>query len=318
MQPATTLPRCDARKSVALLTATFISTALVLGCGMQDAASSMDYLGLLPQQIDGWTRGDSVATYDRQTIFDYIDGAGEVYRSYAFDQVTVVTYTDAQGRAVTVELFDMGNPSDAYGVFSYAREREDTGIGGGYEQRGSVLCFWQDRFYVCVAFEPGTAGVDQDLIDIARAISAGLPTASERPNLVRLLPTDGLMPFSERFFHLHQTLNYHYYVARENLLNLNLGTNAVLARYQPGGAYLLIVSYENESAAAGAWLSFRQGYLPGSEPSRAVRTENGRFVSLQNYSRFVVVVFDAESAAQADQLVQAAVDNLAESLDWGV
>ena len=126
------------------------------------------------------------------------------------------------------------------------------------------------------------------------------------------------MPFSERFFHLHQTLNYHYYVARENLLNLNLGTNAVLARYQPGGAYLLIVSYENESAAAGAWLSFRQGYLPGSEPSRAVRTENGRFVSLQNYSRFVVVVFDAESAAQADQLVQAAVDNLAESLDWGV
>jgi hypothetical protein len=278
----------------------------------------MGSLSLLPRQIDGWTRADSAATYNRQTIFDYIDGAGEVYRSYAFNQVTVVPYTNPQGQTVTVELFDMGNPSDAYGVFSYAREREDSGIGGGYEHRGSVLCFWQNRFYVCVAFEPGTAGVDQELTDIAQAISAGLPTGSERPDLVRSLPTEGLVPFSERFFHLHQTLNYHYYVARENLLNLNVGTSAVLARYRPGGAYLLIVRYGNESVASGAWLSFRQGYLPDFESSRAVRTENGKFVSLQDYSRFVVVVFDAESAAQAERLVQAAVDNLGKSTDLGV
>lgn len=298
-----------------MLTATTISTAVALGCGMQDTASSMGSLDLLPQQIDGWARADSAATYDRETIFDYIDGAGEVYRSYAFADVTVVPYTNPQGQTVTVELFDMGNAADAYGVFSYAREQEDEGIGGGYEQRGSVLCFWQDRFYVCAAFEPGTPGVGEDLMGIARAISAGLPTASERPDLVQLLPTEGLVPFSERFFHLHQTLNYHYYVARENLLELNPETSAVLARYRPSGAYLLIVSYENESAASDASSSFRQGYLPDSGSSRPIQTENGKFASLQDYARFVVAVFDAESAAQADELMQAAVGNLEESLD---
>jgi len=46
---------------------------------------------------------------------------------------------------ITVELFDMGTPDDAYGVFSYGREQEETGIGGGYELRSSVLSFWQNR-----------------------------------------------------------------------------------------------------------------------------------------------------------------------------
>ncbi|KPJ92340.1 MAG: hypothetical protein AMS18_07620 [Gemmatimonas sp. SG8_17] len=294
-----------------------LSGAFMLGCGSQDSASSMGTLGPLPHQIDGWTRSDFAQTYNRQTIFDYINGAGEVYRSYAFGHVTVVAYTGPENIAVTVELFDMGNPSDAYGVFSYGREREETGIGGGYEHRGGVLCFWQNRFYVCIASEPGAAASDQALVDIARAISEGLPAESDRPNLVRLLPAEGLVPFSERFFHLQQTLNYHYYVARENLLKLNVRTTAVLARYRPGAAYLLIVSYENESAAADAWLSFRDGYVPDAEGSRAVATENGKFVALRTYSRFVVVVFDAESEAQAEQLAQAALDRLAESMDWG-
>ncbi|UCG85516.1 MAG: hypothetical protein JSW71_16505 [Gemmatimonadota bacterium] len=299
------------------LTKMVLSSAILVGCGSQDSPSSMDPLALLPEQIDGWTRSDSVAIYDRETIFDYINGAGEVYRSYAFELVWVVTYTSPESPAVTVELFDMGNPADAYGVFSYSREREEAGIGGGYEHRGSVLCFWQNRFYVCVASEPGTAGSDQALVDVARAVSAELPPGSDRPNLVRLLPSEGLVPLSERFFHLHPTLNYHYYVARENLLNLNIGTNVALGRYQPGDTYLLIVSYENESAATNARLSFRRGYLPGSGSSRVVATENGRFVSLLSYSRFVVVVLDAESADQADRLAQDAVNRLYDSLDWG-
>jgi hypothetical protein len=271
-------------------------------------------IDLLPKQIDTWARGDSPLTYDRETIFDYINGAGEVYRSYAFGQVAVAVYASSEGLPdVTVELFDMGDPADAYGVFSYAREQEETGIGGGYERKGRVLCFWQDRYYVCVASEERTADSERSLEEIARAISEGLPPASEPPALVAMLPDDGLVAFSERFFHLHQSLNYQYYLARENILNLGPETDAVLARYSPGSTYLLLIRYPSERDAAAAAASFKQSYLPDSGDSRTAKTENDKFSSYNDSDRFVVAVLDAESETAASDLLQAAVSGLPQS-----
>ncbi|NIN72217.1 MAG: hypothetical protein GTO46_09935, partial [Gemmatimonadetes bacterium] len=237
------------RRSVPALAALLLTSAFLHGCGTREPRNTA-VIDLLPEQIGSWTRSDAVDTYDRETIFDYIDGAGEVYRSYAFDQVVVAFYTSAQGPDITVELFDMGKPADAYGVFSYAREREETGIGGGYEQKGRVLCFWQERYYVCVAAEERTDDSDRALLDFARAISERLPPASDPPDLVTILPDEGLVAFSQRFFHLHQSLNYHYYLARENILKLSDETDAVLARYAPGSTYLLLVRYGYDGDAA--------------------------------------------------------------------
>jgi hypothetical protein len=265
---------------------------------------------LLPEHIDTWTRSDSAVTYDRETIFDYINGAGEVYRSYAFSQVVVVVYYSPNDPDITVELFDMGNTADAYGVFSYAREQEESGVGGGYEQRGRVLCFWQDRYYVCVAFEKRTDDSDRVLMEVARAISERLPPASDPPDLVTLLPDAGRVAFSERFFHLHQSLNYNYYLARENILNLGPETDAVLARYAPGSTYLLLVDYQSESDAAAAASSFKRGYLPDSGDSQTLETENGKFSAYKQRDHYVVAVLDAESETVAGDLLQAMLNRL--------
>jgi len=267
---------------------------------------------LLPERIRGWTRGDASATYDRETIFDYIDGAGEVYRSYAFSQVLVASYTSPAGPGITVELFDMGLPADAYGVFSYAREREESGLGCGYERKGRVLCYWQDRYYVCVAAEERSEETDSVVMEVARAISDRLPPASRPPDLLALLPEDGRVAFSERFFHLHQSLNYHYYLARENILNLGPDTDAVLARYEPGSVYLLLVEYEDEGSAAAAVVSFRQGYPAGSGDAQTVQTGNGRFTAYGKRGRHIVIVLDAESEATANDLLQATVNELSQ------
>ena len=302
------------RRSIPAFVALALSCLALSGCKDQESdRSSTLVVDLLPRQIAGWTLGDSPVVYDRETIFDYINGAGEVYRSYAFSQVAVVVYTGAQGPDITVELFDMGNPADAYGVFSYAREREETGIGGGYEQKGRVLCFWQDRYYVCIASDERTEGSDQALLEVARAISERLPEASDPPDMVAMLPTEGLVAFSGRFFHLHQSLNYHYYLARENVLNLDLDTDAALARYAPGSTYLLLVDYKNASDAAAAASSFQRSYLPDAGDSRTMETENGKFSSYEQRDQYVVVVLDAESAAAASDLIQSTVNGLAQS-----
>jgi len=243
---------------------------------------------LLPETIGDWVRQDAPITYDRETIFDYINGAGEVYRSYAFSHVLVDRYETSGGLGVTVEVFD----------------------GAGFERKGSVLCFWQDRFYVCVAAEQRDADPGALLSEVAEGISGKLPPPGNRPALVTALPSEGRVPFSDRFFHTHQSLNYHYYLVRENVLNLTPETDVVLARYQPGSTYLLVIRYESEAGASAALSSFRDQIVPGSRTAVTVARENGAFVSSIHRGRFVVVVLDAMSEVDADQLRSAALENL--------
>jgi len=255
---------------------------------------------LLPEQIGDWVRQDSSDTYDRETIFDYINGAGEVYRSYAFKNVVVVRYTGPDGREMTVELFDMGTLDDAYGVFSYARESEETGIGGGFERKGSILCFFQHQYYVCVAGDRPGVDVTVDLEEIARGISQQLPVGSERPSLVAMVPPDGLVPVSDRYFHTHQSLNYHYYLARENVLQLSDETDVVLARYRPGSTYVVIARYRDDAEANNARTAFTEQHRP----------ESGKYASSQAWDRFLVVVLDAQSESDAGTLLQATIDRV--------
>ena len=270
---------------------------------------------VLPQTIGEWVRQEDPVTYDGETIFDYINGAGEVYRSYAFSHVDVERYQRSESEGVTVEVFDMGNSRDAFGVFSYAREAEEEGIGAGFERKGSILCFWQDKFYVCVAAEhrqedPGTV-----LEEVARGIAGHLPSGGERPPLVEALPPEGLVPFSDRYFHLHQTLNYNYYLLRENVLNLSPETDAVLARYAPGSTYLVMIRYQTESQASAALASFREAVVPGAEEVETVERDSGKFVSSDQGGAFLVLVLDGATEADADALRLAALDRLSRLRD---
>ncbi|MGW8265798.1 MAG: DUF6599 family protein [Longimicrobiales bacterium] len=256
----------------------------------------------LPRAIGAWVRQDDPVRYDRETIFDYINGAGEVYRSYAFGHVDVERYQGPEGEKVTVEIFDMGTPADAFGVFSYAREDEQEGIGAGFERKGSILCFWQDRYYVCVAMELEHVDPGPVLEDVARGISGALPPGGDRPPLVGALPPEGLIPFSDRYFHLHQTLNYNYYLMRENVLNLSPQTNAVLARYAPGSTYLVLVEYQDETDAEMALSSFRAGVTPGIGGPAATGSDEGRFVSSAQEGPFLVLVLEGSTREATDAL----------------
>jgi hypothetical protein len=265
---------------------------------------------LLPSTIGEWAKQDAPLSYDRETIFDYINGAGEVYRSYAFDHVVVQRYEAPGDRSVTVEVFDMGTPQDAYGVFSYSRESEEEGIGSGFERKGSVLCFWQNRFFVCVSDEQRSGGAQESLTQIATGISSVLPSEGSRPALMSALPPVGLIPFSDRFFHTHQSLNYHYYLTRENVLELGPETDVAFARYSPGATYLLLIAYEGEPEASRASAAF-SSYL-GIEPEAegTGEAEEGGYFSFSQDGSFLVVVLEAGTKRMATDLRAAALANL--------
>lgn len=286
----------------------FYACCLMIGlmmsnCGDGAIDNNHRLMRYLPSQVDPWVRSDSTEVYDRESIFEYINGAGEVYNSYAFSEVLVTRFKGGGDGELTVEIFDMGNQDDAYGVFSYAHESEETGIGGGYEQRGRVLCFWQNKFYVCVSASDKTDNRETAVQSLAKAVSENLPHASNRPALVDSLPVAGRIPHSERYFHVQATLNYNYYLARKNLLNLDKNTNAVLARYVPGSTYLLIIEYQSADMAKVAHQSFRSSYLSDGGDTEIVETAPGKFTASKRIGRHVVLILDAPTLSDAKSLL---------------
>lgn len=261
---------------------------------------------LVPDEVDGWIGGES-RIYDRQTIFDYINGGGELYLAYGFRQVLARQFTKPEQPIIIVDLFDMGSSEDAFGIFSFEREGRDIGIGQGSEYAAGLLRFWKGKFFLSILAERETPAAKQAAIKLAKAIAQAIEPIGSKPKMLGLLPKRNLLSTSLRYFHTYPCLNYHYFVADQNILLLDRGTNAVLARYRMGKdrGYLLLVNYPETKQAKKAFDSFVGTYLPEAEEAAIAKMENGKWTGGKAVANFVIIVFDAPTKKQAETLLQA-------------
>jgi hypothetical protein len=265
---------------------------------------------LLPREILGYKADGEDEFYDRQTTFRYMDGAAELYRSFAFKLLMVRRYLKPNSPAIIVELLDMGVAEDAFGIFTFETGGEELGVGQGSDYGGGLLRFWKGKFFLNVYAEQETPSTKQDVLEVAKAIARSLGQEGQKPKLIHNLPEEGLSERSIRYFHLHQSLNYHYFVSHENILRLGEKTHAVLASYlysQPQSkTFLLLIRYPSQKLAVEAFLSFIKAYMPEASTSKVMKTENGRWAAAQSHGEYVIVVFDAPDKEKAEELIQSA------------
>jgi len=208
----------------------------------------------LPDTVRGWERTPGVDVYTPDTLFEYIDGGAELYLSFGFRTLWACRYTRANHPEITVDIFDMGHPHNAFGVHTHGREASNQDIGQGGEYLGGLLTFWKDRYYVSVLGYPETGTVRDLVLDLGRTIANHIEGTGALPPLISFLPREGLLPDSIRYFHHHVWINSHIFISQENVLNIGTHSAAVLARYTAGPkpVHLLVVSYPggDETAAA--------------------------------------------------------------------
>jgi hypothetical protein len=204
----------------------------------------------------------------------------------------------------------MGSSGDAFGIFSHAREGEELGIGQGSEYRGGVLCFWKAHFFVCIVPQNETAETNKALGDLARKIDQNISITGAKPDILHCLPEEGLAEKSVRYFHKHTSLNYHYFLASENILQLGEHTEAVLAQYGPDQGSLLCIRYQNQQQAKDALDTFVSSYLPEATRTGVAEINDGKWVAVKQSGNFVLVVFDASTKAAGESLMAAAQGRL--------
>lgn len=271
---------------------------------------------ILPKEIGDYRVEGNDEIYDRITSFKYMNGAAELYRSYAFKLLLVRRYAKTGFPTITVEIFDMGLSEEAFGIFSYQTEDEEVKIGQGSGYGGGLLRFWKDKYFINVFSDKETPDIKKDIIAIARAISNNINQIGLKPKLINFLPEENLSERTIRYFHLYPLLNHHYFISHENILNLGTKTNCIFADYSfpesKEKTYLLLIQYPDRYKAQKALKSFLSSYMPEviSSSYKSVKTENGKWTSVKIHQQFIIIVFDSPTLERAERLIETTIKKL--------
>lgn len=150
--------------------------------------------------VDGWAQSGEVTVYDADNLWEYINGAAELFIEY--DVQTCMTADLTAGDAVvTVDLYDMGTPLNAYGVFKREHPAPGVSIPGAPEVAISppyqVLMFKGSTYAKVNAIE-GELTVESGR-ELLEALARSLPGESSYPSELERLPQDGIVAGSEGY-----------------------------------------------------------------------------------------------------------------------
>ncbi len=284
---------------------------------LDSSSEAARLLALLPRESLGWTSAGDDRVFDGETIFEYIDGSGEVYRAFHMRLLASRRFFKAGQADVIIDLFDMGSPADAFGVFTHDLEGEDWGLGQGSLYKGGLLQFWRGRYFASLFAESENPSTTAVLAELGKKTAAALGPDGPKPDLVGLVPEE-FAGGRIRYLHDPQILNYHFHVGPDNPLGLGTEAEAVLATIgeRAEKRTFLLVRGRDEAAAESA----RRGLLRafgtvGAQEAEAAAGEegdifpmkDGRFGAAARRGRFTAAVFGGKAPEDARAALARAV-----------
>jgi hypothetical protein len=170
---------------------------------IQSAEQAMVKLLPAPTCMDGWVMDGKVTLYDKDSLFDRINGESELYFPYGFEKLAYARYESRQDPkiALDADVYAMGSLLDAFGMFANYRRKNSTGaaIGADGAISSSQMLFYQDRYLVRLQVT-GATTTDQDvLLDCGKAIAQNLPQSTARPKELDAFLVPEVVKKSERY-----------------------------------------------------------------------------------------------------------------------
>jgi hypothetical protein len=164
---------------------------------------------LLPA-VEGMETKEAPSTYFPESLFEYINGAAEIYLSYDFKELIVAEYTKSGASdSVSVEIYDMGNHKNSFGIYSAERYPDnvfmDMGT-QGYMEEGA-LNFLVGRYYVKLLCYDCGGRSDQWLRDFSDQIVNLVENKQGFPSHLQIFPKKGMIPNTEKFI-LRNVMGY--------------------------------------------------------------------------------------------------------------
>lgn len=163
-------------------------------------AGGTDITGIFPG-FEGWTKKGKPDLYTPDNLFEYINGAAEVFLSYDFVKLATLTYENKQENSFTVDVYQHSSDKNGFGIYSQEKPQKgnflDIGTQGYYEK--GVLNFLKGGFYVKMSgFDLGDND-EEVLTTAAKALAKALEGSEDFPAVVKCFPEKGKITNSEAY-----------------------------------------------------------------------------------------------------------------------
>lgn len=280
----------------------------------------------LPDTIERWRLENPPKRIDSKNIFDYMNGAGELYLGYHFDHLWVYEYRDQSGNDILVELYHMKGSNDAFGLLSldWGGEGETTRFTFPDALYGKgLLRVRSNNIYARIMVVKETPAARDIILKLGEIITANRSNPAP-PKLLQVLePVLGSHWTLRRdrigYFYSHLVLNSLYYLSHENILNLNHSTEAVIAAYEKTlkdhgqkRFHFLVINYPDHQQALMALNGFVEAYLTDRkrENQPELKNENKQFYQIEDgwmgyqlQNRYLALVFECPDLESAREIM---------------
>jgi hypothetical protein len=152
-------------------------------------------------EIAGWKQSGEIQTFIPKTLYEYINGAADLYLACDFEGLQVAEYGNEKKASVTVEVYRHRTPKDAFGIYSRERLPEGNflGIGAeGYVDK-NILNFLSGRYYVKIN-SYNTGDEDREVLQaFAVKVAENLGERGGLPAILSAFPAEGKKGHSEKY-----------------------------------------------------------------------------------------------------------------------
>jgi len=174
---------------------------LIVTCwGVSSAATPLD--SLIPKRDipKEWTLIQGPQTYNKKTLFEHINGQAELFLKYGFQKSVFAIYQSKKSREnqIEIDIYNMGNVLQAFGVFSRFRNEDRPGGFGldSYLDDHSAF-FYKGKYFVMVY---ATESNPDLMSQFSKLIALKISDPSPPPKEISYFPRNGLKPGSIQYF----------------------------------------------------------------------------------------------------------------------
>ena len=152
-------------------------------------------------EITGWKQSGEIQTFSPKDLYEYIDGAADLYLSYDFQELKVAEYQNEKKASVIIEVYRHKTPIYAFGIYSQERlsDANFLDIGAqGYSEK-DILNFVAGNCYVKInSFKTGPEE-QEVLLTFAKKVVGNLGEKGSLPSILSSFPEEGKRENSEKF-----------------------------------------------------------------------------------------------------------------------
>lgn len=236
----------SSNRSIQINLLVIISLLMAFAGHATDEVQNTDALtNLLPatEWQEGWNWESAPQFYNADDLFEYINGSADLYLAYGFKQLVTVNFMTDDDFSVLVDVYDMGNRLNAFGVFSNYRSpgNEYADIGSEATISDYHIRFFHGQYIVDLNASDATDIVQKFMREVATEIAVRIDAPTEKPEILNLLPVKNIIRKTPKYI-------------SEGLLGHQFFPKGLEAQYQIDSttvkAFVVICDSQNDAESA--------------------------------------------------------------------